>query len=118
MFNVLERIDDIEKTISEILRITKPNCSIVIEVPLSGIVSKCFGSKWRFLMPDEHIHIPSISGLKKLLLRNSLKIVGLTRFGSGFTTGMINQNNKIVLDTLAKKFNFGDRGAFLIKRIF
>ena len=116
MFNVLEHLDNIDDTMRQILRITREKSNIIIEIPVSGVISYFFNKKWRFLMPDEHLHIPSIKGLKKLLSSYSLEITGFTRFGSGFTTGMINNKLKQLFDFSAKRLKFGDRGAFLIKK--
>ncbi|HPO49173.1 MAG TPA: class I SAM-dependent methyltransferase [Spirochaetota bacterium] len=116
MFNVLEHIPLINDTIAQILRITKDNSNIIIEVPIAGFISGFFNEKWRFLMPDEHLHIPSVKGLKALLSRYDLFILGFTRFGSGYTAGSINPKFKEIFDLLAKKTKIGDRGAFLIKK--
>ncbi|OHD81242.1 MAG: hypothetical protein A2355_03485 [Spirochaetes bacterium RIFOXYB1_FULL_32_8] len=97
------------------IRITKPDSSIIIEVPLSGFVQNFFGAKWRFFMPDEHIQIPSKKGLIMLLKRYNLKVTGYTRFGSGFTSGMIHPFFKRIFDYSAKKIKCGDRGTFLIQ---
>jgi SAM-dependent methyltransferase len=114
LFHILEHIPDINKVMDDIKRILKKKGRIVIESPLSGFVSTMFGEKWRFLMPDEHLHIPSYKGLKLLFKRYGFKIIGNSRFGSGFTSGMINSFFKNIFDKSAKKFKFGDRGAFLI----
>lgn len=114
MFNVLEHIIDIKSLMRQIILTVKKNGKILIEVPLSGIISSTFKNKWRFLIPDEHLHIPSLKGLKIFLKKYGLKIIGSIRFGSGYTTGMIPFFLKYLFDKLAKIFNYGDRGAFLI----
>ena len=114
MFNVLEHFQDVRRVFDTAARKLKNDAKIVIEVPISGIISKAFSENWRFLMPDEHLHIPSIKGLKKLLNDYNFKIIGKTRFGSGFTKGAINNNIKNILDKSAKSFKFGDRACFLI----
>ncbi len=115
LFNVLEHIPDIQSLMENIVRIVKHDSSIIIEVPLSGLVQNFFGAKWRFFMPDEHIQIPSKKGLIILLKRFNLKVTGYTRFGSGFTSGMINPFLKRILDFSAKKTKCGDRGTFFIQ---
>ena len=65
-------------------------------------------------MPDEHINIPSIKGLKTLLSGYGLKIIGYTRFGSGFTKGMIPNFIKYFFDFFVKLLKIGDRGTFLV----
>ena len=65
-------------------------------------------------MPYEHLHIPSLKGLKIFLKNNKFKIIGKTRFGSGFTTGTISFFLKLYADFFVKKLSFGDRGCFLI----
>lgn len=114
LFNVLEHMTDINKTFTLLLSRIKDDSKIIIEIPLAGIISSFFNKKWRFLMPDEHLNIPSLKGFKILVKRYNFKIVGLTRFGSGFTTGMINFKIKKIFDFVAKKLKIGDRGTFLL----
>jgi SAM-dependent methyltransferase len=115
-FNVLEHIPDVEQTMEEYSGKLANDGVIVLELPISGFISGFFKSEWRFLMPDEHLHIPSEKGLKIFLKRYGFKIRGRTRFGSGFTKGSINDTVKSLLDCLVKIFKLGDRGAFLIRR--
>jgi SAM-dependent methyltransferase len=114
LFNVLEHIPDIKLLMEQINLSLKNNGKILLEVPLTGFISSIFKKKWRFLMPDEHLHIPSKKGLKILLKKYGFKIIGSVRFGSGFTTGMIPNYLKNIFDKTAKKLHFGDRGAFLV----
>lgn len=114
MFNILEHISNIDILMKNVRSTVKKNGRIIIEVPLTGIIFKIFKYKWRFLMPDEHLHIPSLKGLNILLKKYDLKIIGKTRFGSGYTAGMINPFLKKIFDKLAKLLSYGDRGAFLI----
>ncbi len=114
MFNILEHITDINSLMKHVITTVKKDGKIIIEVPLVGIISKGFKEKWRFLMPDEHLHIPSLKGLDILIKRYGLKIIGKTRFGSGYTVGMISPFLKIIFDKFAKTFSYGDRGSFLI----
>jgi len=113
LFNTLEHTN-IKDTLDNIVRVIKNDSIIVIEIPLAGFVSSLFKEKWRFLMPNEHLNIPTLKGFKILLKRYNLKIVEMERFGSGFTSGIINPLLKKIFDFLAKTFSFGDRGAFLI----
>lgn len=115
MFNILEHIPDIEKTMKLIISRLNQKSKLILEVPLSGFISNLFKEKWRFLMPDEHLNIPSLKGLKILLKKYNLQIRGMTRFGSGFTSGSIIMPVKKILDLLAKRFHFGDRASFLIE---
>ncbi len=114
LFNILEHITDINLLFDKIKKIIKKKGRIVIEVPLCGIISKFFSNKWRFLMPDEHLNIPSLKGIVIFLKKHGFKIIGKTRFGSGFTSGSINNNLKKLLDFLVKRIAIGDRGAFLV----
>ena len=116
LFHILEHTN-IKDAFNDIVRVTKDDSIIVVEIPLAGFVSGFFKEKWRFLMPNEHLNIPTLKGLKILLKRYNLKIVKMKRFGSGLTMGMVNHKIKKIFDFLAKKFSFGDRGAFLIKKI-
>ncbi|MCG8569149.1 MAG: class I SAM-dependent methyltransferase [Spirochaetes bacterium] len=115
MFNILEHMTNIDSTMELIQSRLKREGYLIIEIPLAGFVSRYFKANWRFFMPDEHLHLPSLKGLKILLNRYQMKITGATRFGSGFTTGMIHRILKKGLDKLAKRWHFGDRGAFLIR---
>jgi SAM-dependent methyltransferase len=117
MFNILEHIPDQKKLLKSIKTRLKSDGLLLIEVPLAGIISNLFKNKWRFLMPDEHLHIPSMKALKNYLTNNGFKLLGYTRFGSGFTYGSINKTFKNILDFSAKFFKIGDRGAFLFKKI-
>lgn len=114
MFNVVEHMRDIKECFELIITRLKDDGLLIIEVPIAGFISSFFKTKWRFLMPDEHLHIPSLRGFKKLIRRYGLSIEGYTRFGSGFTTGMINLWIKKILDKFAKIFKYGDRITFLI----
>jgi SAM-dependent methyltransferase len=114
MFNILEHMKELNKELKLVKSRLKIKGRLIVEVPLAGIISHFFNKNWRFLMPDEHLHIPSVKGLKLLFDRFGLKIIAKTRFGSGFTKGMINDKIKSLFDKTAKKFNFGDRGTFLV----
>lgn len=113
LFNVAEHVRSITTLMEQICFCLKDEGKLVIEVPLAGFIASSFKKKWRFLMPDEHLHIPSLKGLRLLLARYNLVITGSTRFGSGYTAGMINGFFKSIFDTSAKVFGYGDRGAFL-----
>lgn len=117
LFNVLEHFRELHKEMALVKSRLKEDGNLIIEVPLAGVVSSLFAGSWRFLMPDEHLHIPSLKGLKMILAEYGFKIVGATRFGSGFTTGMIHNGVKRLFDRLAKQGSLGDRGAFLCKRV-
>jgi SAM-dependent methyltransferase len=115
LFNILEHIPDPQGTLDHAARIMKPESSLIIEVPLAGYISSRFKNRWRFLMPNEHLHLPSVNGLIKILDRYGYYIAAETRFGSGFTTGMIPGFIKKRADSVAKMLGIGDRGAFLCK---
>ena len=86
---------------------------IPIILTISGIVSTFFKKEWRFLMPDEHLHIPSLKGIKILLKEFNFEIIGQTRFGSGYTSGSIPNIFKMFFDKFGKIFSYGDRATFL-----
>ncbi len=112
-FNLIEHLSDPDIFVEHVSRVLVKKGVFVIEIPLSGIISSFFGSKWRFLMPDEHLSIPSVKAITYLLKTKGFEKKGSTRFGSGFTTGMINNSLKRIFDKYAKLFKFGDRGAYL-----
>ncbi len=113
LFNILEHIPDQKKLLELILTRLKVKSYLIVEVPLSGFVSCLFNDKWRFLMPDEHLHIPSKKALVSYFCQHGFSLHGFTRFGSGFTSGKINKFLKTMLDFSAKFFRVGDRGVFL-----
>lgn len=115
MFNVLEHVPDIPDLFGHMRRILKKNALVVIEVPVSGLVAVFHGRKWRFLMGDEHLNIPSVKGLRLVCERYGFRIMGSTRFGSGFTKGSLPNGLKRSFDYLAKRASFGDRGCFLVR---
>jgi SAM-dependent methyltransferase len=114
MFNILEHMTDVNRTMSYLKAILKESGTVIIEVPLSGIVSNLFGKNWRFFMPDEHLCIPSFLGLKKLFSKHGFKMAGYVRFGSGLTKGMTFSPIKSFFDFFVKLIKIGDRGAFLM----
>jgi SAM-dependent methyltransferase len=116
LFNVAEHVPDIETLFAEVRRVTASGAHLVVEVPLGCLVSRLHGPRWRFLMSDEHLNIPSVRGLTQLCARNGFTLAGVTRFGSGFTTGTLPLGLKRFLDFLAKKTHHGERGAFLFVR--
>ena len=116
LFNILEHTSDPREVISQAGRCLNADGALVIEIPVAGIVSSYFGKRWRFLMPDEHLHIPSMRGIKYLLSDYGFEICGLTRFGSGFTSGTIAPFWKRLFDKSAKRFKFGDRCSMLCRR--
>lgn len=115
MFNVLEHVPGIPELFTHMRRILRNNALVVIEVPVSGFVALSHGKKWRFLMGDEHLHIPSVKGLRMLCELYGLSIMGSTRFGSGFTMGSLPKGVKRAFDSVAKRASFGDRGCFLLR---
>ncbi|MBN1616937.1 MAG: methyltransferase domain-containing protein [Spirochaetales bacterium] len=115
LFNVAEHALDIEALFYQASRVLAQEGCVVLELPLSGLVSRFFGQKWRFLMPDEHLAIPSMKGLRILLRKTGFTIRGQTRFGSGWTSGSIYRPIKRLCDFAAKHLGFGDRGCFLLE---
>ncbi len=116
LFHVLEHTG-IDEVLNNIVRVIRDDSVIIIEVPLAGLVSGFFSERWRFLMPNEHLNIPTLKGIKILFKKYNLKIIKMRRFGSGFTSGMIAPTFKRLFDFLAKKFSLGDRAAFLLRKI-
>lgn len=114
--DVLEHTLSPELIIAQSKMSLKPDGYIIISTPVSGFISSIFGSKWRFLLENEHLNIPSIKGIKSILESYNYKIEGITRFGSGFTYGMCNSVIKKIFDFLAKFFKIGDRAVLLVKK--
>jgi SAM-dependent methyltransferase len=116
LFNVVEHVPDQAELWGQIDRVLAPHGRVMVEVPLCGMVSTLFGSDWRFLMPDEHLNLPSLKGLRRVGKHFGFSVQGLTRFGSGYTSGMIHSALKRGLDLLAKRGKFGDRGTVLFMK--
>lgn len=113
--DVLEHTLSPELIIAQSKMSLKPDGYIIISTPVSGFISSIFGSKWRFLLENEHLNIPSIKGINSILKLYNYKIEGITRFGSGFTYGTCNSVIKKFFDFLAKFFKIGDRAVLLVK---
>lgn len=116
MFNVIEHSPDASGLVADAARVLSRGGFAVIETPVSGIVSRAFGPRWRHLMPTEHLAIPSARALLALCARNGLRPLGSTRFGSGLTAGSSPRPVKALLDRLAKRLGFGDRMCALFER--
>lgn len=116
LFNILEHSPDVNELIRSICKKLKKSGQLIIEIPISGFISSLFKNNWRFLMPNEHLHIPSIKGMRILLNSYSLSIKSITRFGSGFTSGTIPRSIKYLFDSTTKFLGFGDRGALLCEQ--
>ncbi len=116
MFNVLEHLPDVRSACVSAARVLAPGGYAVIEVPLAGLLSCWHGRRWRFLMGDEHLNIPSKRALVGLCREQGLRLRGLTRFGSGYTSGTLSAPLKRIADSLAKRWGIGDRGCFLFQK--
>lgn len=114
MFHLMEHSENPQLLMEQAAKVLKNDGILILEVPVSGIISSFFQSKWRFLMPDEHLNIPSVRSVKILAKQNGFKVCSLTRFGSGVTSGTAPKIIKNIADKLAKLFKFGDRAAFLL----
>ena len=114
MFHLMEHSEKPQLLMEQAAKVLKNDGILILEVPVSGIISSFFQSKWRFLMPDEHLNIPSVRSVKILAKQNGFKVCSLTRFGSGVTSGTAPKIIKNIADKLAKLFKFGDRAAFLL----
>ena len=114
--HVIEHVDYPVKYIGYISSILNENGFLIIETPCTGIISGSFADDWRFYMPVEHIHLFSQNSLFKILTDNDFTIASWIRFGSGNTTGTINQVSKKVADTIAKQMGIGDVIAVLCRK--
>lgn len=114
MFHLMEHSEEPNILMRQAAYILKKDGIFVLEVPVSGAVSSFFHDKWRFLMPDEHLNIPSVRSVKILAKQYCFSIRSMIRFGSGITAGTAPRMIKKIADTSAKAFRFGDRAAFLL----
>jgi hypothetical protein len=80
----------------------------LIETPVVGAISEAFGADWRYYMPTEHINLFPMEALVKLCNDAGFSLRSFTRFGSGNDSDKIPRPNKRAMDSIAKKFGFGD----------
>ncbi len=113
MFHLLEHTVEPGKLMQQANKVLKKDGVFILEVPVSGVVSSFFHDKWRFLMPDEHLNIPSVLSIKTLAKQNGFLLKSITRFGSGVTSGTTVKIIKNIADKTAKIFKIGDRAAFM-----
>lgn len=75
-FAVLEHVNNPEKAIQNLLRLTKPNGFVIISTPLTGSIAEEYGagySPWFF--PPEHLFLLSHNTLKNLFQRNGGELI-------------------------------------------
>ena len=80
-FAVLEHVNNPEKAIENLLRLTKPGGFVIISTPLAGSLAEKYGpgySPWFF--PPEHLFLFSHSALKTLFRRNGGELVYIGTF--------------------------------------
>lgn len=116
MFHLMEHSAEPDIVMKQAAYVLKKDGMFVLEVPVSGIISFFFHDKWRFLMPDEHLNIPSVCSVDILAKHYGFSIISTIRFGSGITAGTAPRLIKKIADKSAKTFRFGDRAAFLLKK--
>lgn len=116
MFHLMEHSAEPDALMKQAACVLKKDGIFILEVPVSGVISSVFHDKWRFLMPDEHLNIPSVRSVKKLAKQYGFSIKSMTRFGSGITSGTAPRLIKRFADKAAKALKFGDRAAFLLIR--
>lgn len=116
MFHLMEHSAEPDVLMKQAACVLKKDGVFILEVPVSGVVSFFFRDKWRFLMPDEHLNIPSVRSVRILAEHYGFSIMSMIRFGSGVTSGTAPRLIKKIADKSAKAFKFGDRAAFLLIR--
>ena len=114
MFHLMEHAVKPYELMKQAAFVLRKGGILVLEVPVSGLISSFFRSRWRFFMPDEHLNIPSVRSIKVLAKHYGFSICSMIRFGSGITSGTAPKMVKKIADRLAKKFRIGDRAAFLL----
>lgn len=114
MFHLMEHAVKPDELMKQAAFVLKEDGILVLEVPVSGFISSFFHTGWRFLMPDEHLNIPSVRSIKALAKHYGFSVSSMIRFGSGVTSGTAPKMVKKIADRLAKKFRVGDRAAFLL----
>ena len=114
MFHLMEHAVKPDELMKQAAFVLRKGGILVLEVPVSGLISSFFRSRWRFFMPDEHLNIPSVRSIKVLAKHYGFSICSMIRFGSGITSGTAPKMVKKIADRLAKKFRIGDRAAFLL----
>lgn len=80
-FAVLEHVNNPEKAIENLLRLTKPGGFVIISTPLAGSIADKYGAGYSPLFfPPEHLFLLSHSALKTLFRRNGGQLVYISTF--------------------------------------
>jgi len=117
MFHVLEHLHYPQKYIEHATRCLDTNGLLLIEIPVTGIVSEVFDSQWRYYIPNEHINLFSSKTILNLVENYKFKTIVTTSFGSGIDSNGGNKNEKSAMDKIAKKMGWGDTFVALFSKI-
>lgn len=117
MSHLIEHVRSPGAFIEQCANLLNDNGILIIETPVYGPVAECFGEKWRYLMPVEHLNIFSVEALNQLLSNYGFHIKKAITFGSGINSTQHNQIDKRAMDRMTKKLNIGDTyaGCFIKK---
>jgi len=86
MYDIIEHVTDINSTIREIHRITKPNGLIVISTPdISSWHAKVMGKNWGMITPFEHLYYFSKENMKSFLIKHGFEILEIRKNFKIFT---------------------------------
>lgn len=116
MFHVIEHLLRPQDFIEHSYDLLAPGGMLLIETPVTGLISEAFGADWRYFMPTEHLNLFNADGLISLCNRCGFSLNGQVRFGSGNDSGMVPPTNKRAMDSIAKKCGFGDTLALWLSK--
>ena len=108
LWHVVEHLPTPQAFIQHAYECLAPGGWLLIETPVIGAISEAFGADWRYYMPTEHINLFPMEALVKLCNDTGFSLRSFTRFGSGNDSDKIPRPNKRAMDSIAKKFGFGD----------
>lgn len=113
--HLIEHVPDPVLFLLEVRRILKPDGQVVITTPnIAGFQARLFGNKWRSAIRD-HLFLFSKKTLAALLLTLGFSVRKIVTWG-GLAVGSVPSLIKKPVDTLAKKWGFGDVMLFLVEK--
>ena len=112
--HVIEHVPEPGAFVDEIRRVLKPGGWCVTVTPsVTGLQARLLGRHWRSAIAD-HVHLFSPSGLQRLFDERGFRPVKLKTWG-GIAKGLAPMPIKSLVDSLAKRWGFGDVMALLVR---
>lgn len=113
--HLIEHVTDPRGLLEEVYRILEPGGYAIVTTPnIGGFQARLFGKEWRSAIPD-HLYLFTKPTLSRLCGEVGFTVVRHITWG-GLAVGTVPLWIKKPVDTLAKKFGFGDVMLFLVKK--